>query len=91
MGLHSIVEEYARRVARERAKILDNFIEVYMAGRADYFGKGEIDWNRIQIVEDMTDPKKIVYSVRLKPGRPKKQRFIIIDDAGDVPLEVYKK
>ena len=68
----NIVGKIAAKVAKNKAKILDDFCEAFLASRwDDYFSKQKkIDFKRVELVEDRSEfPDKIVYSIRLKKGK----------------------
>ena len=64
----------SEKIAKNRAKIIDDFIQTYIASRwEDYFSKQKkIDFRRIELVERRDSPVETTYFCRLKRGKLKK-------------------
>ncbi len=70
------IDKLAKEVSEKRAKILDDFVKVYLASRwDDYFSKQKkIDFRRSEelLVEQRKSDGEFVWFFRLKKGKLKK-------------------
>lgn len=68
--MKNIIQKSADDVAKNRTKIIDDFVKTYIATRwEDYFSKQKkLDFRRIELVERRDSPTQTTYFVRLKKG-----------------------
>jgi hypothetical protein len=64
------IEKIIREISENRYKILDDFAKVYLADRWNYFKKQkEIDFRRLELVEQRKSPTETIYFFRLRKGK----------------------
>jgi hypothetical protein len=66
------LEQLAGEVAKQRAKIIDDFCEIYLASRIDWFKADPRRLSKLELVEQIQpDGISRTYSMRVKKGRHK--------------------
>lgn len=82
--METLEHKIVKSTLENRAMIIEEFCAAFMASKSDYFNKkGEVDFSRIELIEKLerdAEGAKMVYSIRLKPGKSKGIKVIKLNN-----------
>jgi len=73
MNTEDLIQKISTEILTKRAKIIDDFMRVYVASREDY-SKNPVDViKRLKLIERIDSPTKRTYWFEIKKGKSRKE------------------